>query len=958
MPRASTATKRQQGAANQRDTRHESGLVGPGKRVQKQKSNGHLNGHAKSTDSTSSTPPLPATPPATNGNARQPLADNTMDPKMAVEALRRTSVGGYSESSSSESYNAMPAIPAFHENHRRIDVNASKNPAVHRDSGPLGLAFTVLRSCPLYDTIAILIVLLWIPPTFLTFIHVLFATLTFVPPSLSTGSGISFSEIFEGTLGTPSIATIVVVDVIVLLVWLFLWTPAQDIALDLAQTVIALTLGGGTSGREAGMKNVLVCFGIIGISHYTRNGSSQQSSLRSIISHSTGFLGSPDPDDPLEPGRSNKKGAHGWIRSILAIHILSQGAVRYIRDWYVRREKRDATASIGDPEAAKGTPDTGHETSNTQTHENDSSTSIALNSNLPSTKKKRKQSAQVRMRQPLWAALASTKIVMVKEYETSHAAAESAGTNAIDKNDLGNAPFNSEADRIWITYVGHDEIHFATSFFPNHTPENSEINSLDSPGIDKSKPFYVRVNKTQWQPTRVNVTTDPDQPAGQETRWTGEIFGLAAMSNYECKFVSTVDGSVLFTTSVRTLQPPTDHIVGLPPNAQVSGRPGSPTTTLRTSIATSEIKLAEERNRQKRERKEQRAKQNSVRKELDKLNSNISSSGGNDDKLRQKIQQSNLHMKQAEDAFVVLDSQIASLDALPLDDDSEFKSVKSAFQSQRDKLKQQRADFNAAKQAADHEIQTLRNEVQSMQQKRERMEARIVKLNGEHERITDANARGIDEAQRKAAESERRIADRAQMEKMMTEKLAEHHAKSNEYAVAIQTGASLIQQLQQQLHDQEYYQASSPSSSVPQLGFGVSDIPEGNVPANYPWNPAPNTAFYAPSLHGTSMMASPSPQGVSLQAMYKRGRSSSMHSNFSSFTQSSGEGPAKAGFQKWTQVDKPQRLGDNDRKDSSGSGSGLTSGSGSGPGSVGDPKSPSGEKAGVKLWGSSGGFEP
>jgi hypothetical protein len=99
------------------------------------------------------------------------------------------------------------------------------------------------------------------------------------------------------------------------------------------------------------------CFLAIGVSQFTRNGSIKQTGLRAIISSSSGLLASPDPDDPLEPNSQSSNKKHGLVRSILAIHILTQGVVRYIRDWYVRREKRDSTASIGDPEAGKAAVD-------------------------------------------------------------------------------------------------------------------------------------------------------------------------------------------------------------------------------------------------------------------------------------------------------------------------------------------------------------------------------------------------------------------------------------------------------------------------------------------------------------------------------------------------------------------------------------------------------------------------
>jgi ubiquitination network signaling protein AcrB len=945
MPRGTSAAKRQQGAANHRDTRHENGLVGPGKRVQKQKSNGHLNGHAKSSEINPSPPPLPGTPPPTNGHVRHPSpADNPSDHKMHADNLRRSSVSGDSEFSSAESYHNTPAISVSQENHRRIDVNAAKNPAVHRDVGAFGFALTVLRSCPLYDTIAILIVLLQIPPTFLSLIHLLFATLTFVPPSNSGNSALSFTDIFEGNLGTPSVATIVVIDAFVLMVWLFLWTPFQDIALDLAQTVIALTLGGGTSGREAGMNNVLVCFSIIGVSHFTRNGNVKHSGIRALLSSSSnGLIKTSDPDDPLEPISHDGKpqNTHGWVRSILAIHILTQGVVRYIRDWYVRREKRDNSAAV-DPEAGKSVADTSADSSatNTQTPDAESSNLLPASNAAVTSKKKRKHSAQVRLRQPLWSALASTKIVMVKEYETSHTAAESAGANATDVNNLGNAPFDTEADRIWITYVGSDEVFFSTSYFPAHTPPETVDRKCLEAGVDNSKPFFVRVNKTIWQPTRINITNEAE-PSGQETRWSGEIFGLAPMSSYQCEFISTIDGTTIFSTSVRTLQPPTTDIaVGLSPNPAFGGRPGSPITTLKTSIASSEIKLSEERSRQKRERKEQRAKLASLRREIEKLGNSIASGGGNEDRQKQKHQQHLSHMKQAEEAILALNAQIENLEAIPTDENSQYMIEKRDFQSQREQYKQSRNAFNEAKAAADRDIQALSNEVTTLQQKRERMQSRIVKLNGEHERITDANARGLDEAQRKERERIAKEAERAKMEMMYLERLqaiAGQVGETTGNLHALNATIDSLQQLELYAHAQ---QANSPNSSVPNLNASFDGtIPENVIPGNYPWTatgagPIYSTAFVNPML-GTNS----SPAGHRM-----RGRSSSMLSNVSGFTQSSGEGPPPIltfnsghGMQYNKGLWEDSTADFEDAKDRQGS-----SGSGSGSGSVGDPKSPIG----------------
>jgi hypothetical protein len=919
MPRTANAPKRQQGAANHRDTRHENGLVGPGKRVHKQKSNGQLNGHAKASESIPLPPPLPATPPPSNGHTRQPSpADHTIDHKMAANGSRRPSVGDYSELSSAESFHNPPVVAVSNDDHRRIDVNAAKNPNVHRDPGLLA---RIITSCPLFDTIAILIVLLQLPPTFLTIIQLLFTTLTFVPPSSATG-GITAQDILNGSMGTPSIPVIVVMDIIFWLSWLFLWDSAQDFALDLAQSVIALTLGGGASGKDSGKYNVLVCFGIIGASHLSRNTNVKQSGLRAIFSSTSSLMGSTDSDDPLEPlpKGNNWKGPHNALRTFFGIHIVTQGVVRYVRNWYVRRERRDTTSSIGDPEAAKVPAESTIDVPNSHTPDAESSTSLPA-SNALATKKKKKQNAQVRVKQPLWAALASTKIVVVKEYETSHAAVESAGTNATDVNNLGNAPFDSEAERIWVTDIDWGTTSFSTSFFPTYTPrENSGCTDASNP----QAPFYVKVNGIVWQLTEINAM-DSDQPIGQSTRWEGVLSGLAPMTSYTCEFIRSEDNSPLFTTMVRTRQTPLGSASFHVDDPLDQDRGAS---NLRVSILAAETKLTEDRNRLKNTRKDQRKELSTIRKDIDKFTSQIASSGGSDDRSRQRIQQSKSHLRQADDAVVALQEEIDSFASVPTENDSEYKISKVAYQSEKALHKQACDDFNNTRKLLEQDLQALQNEHSVLQQKQERLRGRTTKLEGEHERITDANAKGLDEAQRKASEQDRKTAERGHMDMILSTRLQALNLEIENLLPNIEaTKAAIFNNTQQQY-------VPSPTTSLPAHGYG--DVVDG-VPVlqpNSPWNPNPNTAgLYAPAAYGAAMMTSTSNQGI----YGHRGRSSSMLSNVSGFTQSSGEDMVQlpTSYSKFLSDEKQEY---NDRKDSSGSGS--VSGSTSGPGSVREPKSP------------------
>lgn len=886
MPRGSTTIKRQRGSALQADAKNENlaGTVITGLKARKKKTNAHVNRHDKIFMSIPSAPPPLTTPPPDMENFIRPsiFHDGIKDIRME---LGHVSVDSASSSDkSSELYQNTSGIP-MNENHRHIDVNATNNPGVHRDLSLLSFALTILRSCPLSDTLAILIVLLQIPPTFLSMIHLLFATLTFVPSSV-TGPGLGFTDILQGTTGEPSLTTILFLDLAVLLIWLFLWSPIQDIALDFAQAVIALTLGGGISDREASLKNILWCFGTIGASHIVRNSGVKDHGLsvfmRSNVSSTS------EPDRQLNPSLRINRKRFGLLRSVLAIHILTQGVVRYIRDWYIRRENRDTMIKYGDPEVGKQIIDSGSGLALSQATENGQLIPTETEATNITSKNKKKNCAQVRTRQPLWAALASTKIIMVKEYENSYTAAELAGTNATDMNNLGNAPFNSEMDKIWITYVGSDEIFFSTSSFSTYmTNDVNQILASESSTVDEPWPFYIKVNNTIWKLTKIYASKNSDRTPGSGKRWSGEISGLAPTSNYDCDFISTVDKSILFSTSIRTLQSPTTDIRN-PSDNKIGDRSGSPSSTLKASIAQAGKKLEEDRQRQKNSRKEQRVKLNSARREFDRLISNVSSTGCNDEKLRQKLQQSTLHMKQADEAAAALVSQIEAIENVPNDKKSLYSESRSEILSQREKHKKFCSEFSSRKQIIEQELQSLRSELSSLQQKLETRKQRLSILNSKHEYIIDANAKGEDEEQRKECERKEKRRERANMKAFYNERLHSITAQIYEGQAAINTATTAIKiSLQIQ---QDMYQKHSPTSSQNLNGFGDSmTFNLGSKTSNYPWN-STITHVNAKSGCGLSPVLSMATSSFKPDNRTK-GCSLSVISDLSKFTQSSDDEP-------------------------------------------------------------------
>ncbi|KAJ4400102.1 hypothetical protein N0V85_005843 [Neurospora sp. IMI 360204] len=943
MPRASNSAKRQQGANNQRDTRHEGGLVGPGKRIPKQQKS-HQQLAALDQRPTAAVvdnaAPAAVTQANNNNNNNNTTAANAFpalpddNNTMAAESLRRGSLGGaYSESESAESLAFPPLQSSHEENHRQINVNDAKNTNVHRDPGPVEYALTVLKSCPIYDTIAILIILMQLSPAFLAIVYMLFTLLTFVPP-VTTSSGLTIADIFDGNQGTPSLTTLVCMDVAVLGIWLFLWAPMQQFILDLAQVVISLTLGGGGSSRTSTSNSIFLCVAIIGASQWTRqarwNGLSHLSTL-----FGTNRFFPTSHGGPIEHTvrAFEKKGPYGWVRSVLAIHILTQGLVRYIREWYLRRERRDLQSqSQLDPEAGK-TVSFSDSCSDAALMAADSDAHLQTSVGTVSNKQRRKQSAQVRIRQPLWAALASTKIVMVKEYELSHAASESAGSNATDIHNLGNAPFNTQPEQIWICYIGSDEVCFNTSYFPDF-PDDETVDEAGTPGVSIAKPFYVRVNNAKWQPTRIIPIEGTEEDKHQGTRWTGDIYGLTPLSNYACEFVSTRTDQVIYKANVRTVQAksrdPEAPAKAAPNNQRVNNvRHDSPVTTLRASIAAAEIKLADEKARLKAARKENNRRVNAAKKEIEKLTAAVQSAGGDDDKLKQKVAQNKIQEKRAEESIAQLEAELKELEAIPEELLAKYRSKQSTWKCEKARYEEARSAFKSFNAALESELKVLKDEQTSLQAKQKKIESRINKVKEEHKRITDANAQGLGEAERRRQNRATLEADIATAERHLTDRINSvrsmniaKQAQISDMSSQIHAYLSSVQEDMAYGHAAAVAGGQYPQASNASTGWGMPPVGAtaaaaavnstfANAPAQTLWPAATAAASGSSSLGpqpGSAALLPPPPIGgpfsnplqqqqqsqqaaigTPAQQRKARGRSSSMLSDISGFTESTDE---------------------------------------------------------------------
>ncbi|KAK3702815.1 hypothetical protein LTR37_014799 [Vermiconidia calcicola] len=766
---------------NQHDKRHESGLAPPGKRVTRKQSNGQLNGqpNGKPVSSSPSSSALP-TPGINHGIATPRYSDPSItalqagakDHVLPTEDTERGRAISDASLEEGVTYGEMGDVCqelASTAPGGEGGAPAYKYHAPTSTGSTLSSISTILSYYPLRDAISILILLLSLPPTLVLVIQTLFASLTFVPPttSISLSTLPNIKEMFNSpNLGYPALATILIVDLIFWVCWLPVWKPIQGVFLDLSQAVIAVSLSGAAASSGGPTYSIATTTVIVCIVHVLRYKAIHLTALdylRSVIHKSN--IGTPlDVPSFATNFASLPPIDRGWlytvIRTILGIHIVSQGVTTCIRRSLVKANEQSANVSAiskTDPEAAVGseqsarsttgpTESTQHPAVTSSTDGRPPGPSPARRDSKPresASKKKRKQANQVRSQQPLWAAIASTKVTFVKEMEQRDAVDDAREASRMDTNTLNiiASHTNTTTDRIWICEVRDTEISFSVELSADAAMENvaklEEGTSL-SAGIDKSKPFYVRINHAAWSSTRILLNPTKDDPASTfGERYDGEIFGLAPMSSYLCEVVAIASQDILCSVSIITQPAPTpEQSVSTPSQPQHQAlRPSSPITTLKQSIQTAEVKLNETRNRTKKTKKDQRAIHADIKREINGLKSKLDSSGGTDDRQERRLQQISQHKTQAEEATAELKEQMDVIGDIPRNEVAESEAKRSKWQSASDAKRAANRDLENAKAEFDRELSTLKSEIYQTESKREKLVTRHAQRSEELERL-------------------------------------------------------------------------------------------------------------------------------------------------------------------------------------------------------------------------------
>lgn len=575
--------------ANLKERRHENGLARPGKQIKKQKSDPHINGHAPSASNHSGVAPAPN---AQSVTFHPPLPHATGDFSLenALDGSDCDFVPSQSVLASSTGCHQDPQIPPpsldTMAGEKWLDSGAEsqhltvlgrpdpshKGEMSPNTAGNLSNA-TVIRPRSVRDVVAILLLLLQLPPTILTVIHFVFAFLTF--GSVSAGWSVSSVASTPGWLqshgGNPSVVTTFLTDIVFLIAWILL-PYGKDFTLDLSQAVVAISLAGGATGRS-GRTHSGVCMTIIILYHGLQS-AHFRTRVASLFWALTSRYEALDAFD-LEPyipsiGISPLFG-RSWPRTIVELHIVTQGFVRIVRRSYFL-----STASTSSPERAHDSPSVplhsqlssggsaavegGKSTSSDGRHPGPSPAHKEnRDKTMSSGKKRRKQATFVRSQQPFWAAIASSKITVSRELEQSHISSDttrkgSDNTRNINKNQSAGCEKSQFHQEVWIIDIGDTEVGFCSVI----TPKNSQHARIDGEqslqqDVDEEDTvaIFVRVNGAKWESISEHRSETPDQVVTQ-----GKIYGLTPSTNYMVELVDRISGQRIYAVNLLTRSVP------------------------------------------------------------------------------------------------------------------------------------------------------------------------------------------------------------------------------------------------------------------------------------------------------------------------------------------------------------------------------------------------------------------
>jgi hypothetical protein len=201
-------------------------------------------------------------------------------------------------------------------------------------------------------------------------------------------------------------------------------------------------------------------------------------------------------------------------------------------------------------------------------------------------------------------------------------------------------------------------------------------------------------------------------------------------------------------------------------------RPLSPKTTLRNSIQAAEQQLEAHRNRLKRNKRDHKNTLASLQKEVDSLNSRLSSNGGNDERLRQKARQLEQSSQQAKAKEIEMLTQIDEFGEAPADELEAVNHQRSIWKQEKERLSAARKAFDAVKATVDRETSQAKADLSTLRLKHQKFEQRQVKYKEQHDRLVSETNQSQEVQARRIYERDALLQSRSEEERRWVEQTA------------------------------------------------------------------------------------------------------------------------------------------------------------------------------------------
>jgi hypothetical protein len=617
-----------------------------------------------------------------------------------------------------------------------MNGSANGKPVVQKKS-KLASATTILSACPLWDVIAILVILLKLPPAVVSVIHGLFAVMTFVRPSatFSFGNLPSLHELMAvDPAGAPSIQTVLLVDALLMLCFVWLAVPAQNFMLELAQVVIAISLGGAAASQGRATSSLICCLSIITFSHLTNWKTARQFGFNFLSSTLSLNLPSEIPQMDVSSYTNRLHSSPGKARSILGAHILAQGILKGVRRYItssktqsdlqsiLKKNDGDFTSSsnVSTPRIPSNPPESSSESGLHTTGDGrppGPPPSNAGKDKLMNIKKKtKKQATQVRVQQPFWAAIASTKVTVKKEYEQSRPNPDAQEAHAVDLSNLGNVDFALSSNRVWVMDIGATDVSLGVSLLH----DQGDRDSTDA----KAKGWHVKVNGASWHSVKSRMVEKYDVEDDVLELWEARIYGLTPLSSYHCEVLTDSGNDLIYETSLITLSAPSMETVTSIPTSVPALQPSSPVATLRSSIRAIESETEKSKNALRMSRKQHRTTLERLQSQIDREKAKVSNTGGTDERQRQRAKQLDNSITKVKAEHQESQQTLDQLGELPSADRQLYSKAKDEAKTRQKKMDAKNSTFERSKRESDKIVASAKGDIDSLLHKRTRFEAR------------------------------------------------------------------------------------------------------------------------------------------------------------------------------------------------------------------------------------------